>query len=177
MLRLTSGNRTSVSQRIGEIKGKKRNKNSKRIYPRVCVLCLVNTMAPDDLVAQDTRDAIFKYVFLNENDNILRKISLNFFCKGPIINTLVIICSGNGLLLNRWQVTTWISDDLDPLHHMVWRGHSGLTSAWNGQSPTPTWFWLELVGNCCERLKIIMECTNIQFCEWLGHGWQFHPLG
>ena len=33
-----------------------------------------------------------------------------------------------------------------------------------------------LVGNCCERLKIIMECTNIQFCEWLGHGWQFHPL-
>ena len=30
--------------------------------------------------------------------------------------------------------------------------------------------------NCCERLKIIMECTNIQFCERLGHGWQFHPL-
>ena len=43
-------------------------------------------------------------------------------------------------------------------------------------SPNSTWFWLELVGNCCERLKIIMECTNIQFCERLGHGWQFHPL-
>ena len=39
-----------------------------------------------------------------------------------------------------------------------------------------TGFWLELVGNCCERLKITMECTNIQFCERLGHGWQFHPL-
>ena len=43
-------------------------------------------------------------------------------------------------------------------------------------SPNSTWFWLELVGNCCERLKIIMECTNIQFCEQLRHGWQFHPL-
>ena len=43
-------------------------------------------------------------------------------------------------------------------------------------SPNSTWFWLELVGNCCERLNIIMECTNIQFCERLGHGWQFHPL-
>ena len=43
-------------------------------------------------------------------------------------------------------------------------------------SPNLTWFWLELVGKCCERLKIIMECTNIQFCERLGHGWQFHPL-
>ena len=43
-------------------------------------------------------------------------------------------------------------------------------------SPNSTWFWLELVGNCCERLKIIMECTNIQLCERLGHGWQFHPL-
>ena len=43
-------------------------------------------------------------------------------------------------------------------------------------SPNSTWVWLELVGNCCERLKIIMECTNIQFCERLGHGWQFHPL-
>ena len=32
------------------------------------------------------------------------------------------------------------------------------------------------VGNCCERLKIIMKYTNIQFCERLGHGWQFHPL-
>ena len=42
--------------------------------------------------------------------------------------------------------------------------------------PNSTWFWLELVGNCCERLKIIMKCTNIQFCERLGHGWQFHPL-
>ena len=39
-----------------------------------------------------------------------------------------------------------------------------------------TWFWLELVGNCRERLKITMECTNIQFCERLGHGWQFHTL-
>ena len=43
-------------------------------------------------------------------------------------------------------------------------------------SPNSTWFWLELVGNCCERLKIIMKYTNIQFCERLGHGWQFHPL-
>ena len=43
-------------------------------------------------------------------------------------------------------------------------------------SPNSTWIWLELVGNCCERLEIIMECTNIQFCERLGHGWQFHPL-
>ena len=44
-------------------------------------------------------------------------------------------------------------------------------------SPNSTWFWLELVGNCCEGLKIIMKYTNIQFCERLGHGWQFHPLG
>ena len=43
-------------------------------------------------------------------------------------------------------------------------------------SPNSTWFWLELVGNCRERLEIIMGCTNIQFCEWLDHGWQFHPL-
>ena len=43
-------------------------------------------------------------------------------------------------------------------------------------SPNSTWFWLELVGNCGERLKIIMECTNIQFCERLGNGWQFHLL-
>ena len=43
-------------------------------------------------------------------------------------------------------------------------------------SPNSTWFWFELVGNCCERLRIIMEYTNIQFCEQLGHGWQFHPL-
>ena len=43
-------------------------------------------------------------------------------------------------------------------------------------SPNSTWFWLELVGNCCERLKIIMKCTKIQFCERLGYGWQFHPL-
>ena len=43
-------------------------------------------------------------------------------------------------------------------------------------SPNSTWFWLELVGNCCERLKIIMKYTNIQFCERLGHGWQFHLL-
>ena len=43
-------------------------------------------------------------------------------------------------------------------------------------SPNSTWFWLELVGNCCERLKIIMKYTNIQFCERLGHGWQFRPL-
>ena len=43
-------------------------------------------------------------------------------------------------------------------------------------SPNSTWFWLELVGNCCERLKIIMKYTNIQFCERLGHGWLFHPL-
>ena len=43
-------------------------------------------------------------------------------------------------------------------------------------SPNSNWFWLELVGNCCERLKTIMKCTNIQFCEQLGHGWQFHPL-
>ena len=28
----------------------------------------------------------------------------------------------------------------------------------------------------CERLTIIMKYTNIQFCERLGHGWQFHPL-
>ena len=55
----------------------------------------------------------------------------------------------------------------------VWVKHC---SAWNGQSPNSTWFWLELVGNCCEQLKIIMKCTNIQFCERLGHGWQFHPL-
>ena len=46
----------------------------------------------------------------------------------------------------------------------------------DAQSPKSTWFWLELVGNCCERLKIIMKYTNIQFCERLGHGWQFHPL-
>ena len=43
-------------------------------------------------------------------------------------------------------------------------------------SPNSTWFCLELFGNCCERLKIIMKYTNIQFCERLGHGWQFHPL-
>ena len=43
-------------------------------------------------------------------------------------------------------------------------------------SPNSTWFWLELVWNCCERLKIIMKYTNIQFCERLGQGWQFHPL-
>ena len=43
-------------------------------------------------------------------------------------------------------------------------------------SPNLTWFGLELVGNCCERLKIIMKFTNVQFCERLGHGWQFHPL-
>ena len=43
-------------------------------------------------------------------------------------------------------------------------------------SPNSTWFWLELVGNSCERLKIIMKYTNIQFCERLGHVWQFHPL-
>ena len=43
-------------------------------------------------------------------------------------------------------------------------------------SPNSAWFWLELIGNCGERLKIIMKYTNIQFCERLGHGWQFHPL-
>ena len=30
-------------------------------------------------------------------------------------------------------------------------------------SPNSTWFWLELVGNCCEWLKIIMKYINIQF--------------
>ena len=29
--------------------------------------------------------------------------------------------------------------------------------------PNSTWFWLELVGNCCERLKIIMKYTNTNF--------------
>ena len=43
-------------------------------------------------------------------------------------------------------------------------------------SPNSTWFWLELVGNCCEQLKIIVKYTNIQFYERRGHGLQFHPL-
>ena len=57
-----------------------------------------------------------------------------------------------------------------------------LTISWQcmkwpvAHSLNSTWFWLELVGNCRERLKITMECTNIQFCERLGHGWQFHTL-
>ena len=56
------------------------------------------------------------------------------------------------------------------------------TSKWQcmkwpvAHSPNSTWFWLELVGNCCEWLKIKMKCTNIQFCERHGHGWQFHQV-
>ena len=62
---------------------------------------------------------------------------------------------GNGHShVKKWQCMKW------PLAH----------------SPNSTWFWLELVGNCCEWLKIIMKYTNIQFCERLGHGWQFHAL-
>ena len=85
-----------------------------------------------------------------------------------------------------WEVDAYISSTLWWL--ISWAFPVKLNFRWMAQdliqcmkwpvahSPNSTWFWLELVGNCCERLKIMMKNTNIQFCERLGHGWQFHTL-
>ena len=55
--------------------------------------------------------------------------------------------------------------DMSPVHEMASRplAQFDLILAW------ASWKLLWAI-------EIIMECTNIQFCERLGHGWQFHPL-
>ena len=65
----------------------------------------------------------------------------------------------------RWKVwPSWGVEQLLAQWWPVWQ-----CMKWSvTRSPNSTWFWLELVGNCCERLKMIMKYTNIQFCERLG---------